>query len=300
MILLDLSQVMISNLMVQLATTKVTFDENLVRHMVLNSIRSYRMKYGQKYGELVICCDDKDIWRKDVFPLYKANRKKSREESSHDWTNIFEIMAMLRQELLETFPYKNIKIDRAEADDVIASMCHRFGGFSTGYIPTNPDLPSRNVIPVEEILILSGDKDFVQLQKYSNVSQYSPIQKNDVRTDNPERYLRSHIMLGDRGDGVPNFMSDDDTFVANKRQRPISRKKVEEWSIMKPEDFCDDNMLRGYKRNEILVNLDLVPKYIQDATIEMYKNQVPAPRSEILNYFMKHRLKKLTESIGDF
>lgn len=289
MILLDLSQVMISNLMVQVATTKAAIDENLVRHMVLNSIRSYRRKYSQQYGELVICCDDKNVWRKDIFPYYKANRKKDREASSHDWVNIFDIMAMLRDEIQTHMPYKVIRIDRAEADDVIASMCHEYGNFVPG-----------KQIGSQEILILSGDKDFAQLQKYVNVSQYSPIQKHDVRVDNPERYLRTHIMLGDRGDGVPNFMSDDDTFVSNKRQRPIARKKIEQWSVMKPEDFCNESMLRGYKRNESLVNLDLVPVEIQKATIEMYRTQIPASRSGILNYFMANRLKNLTEAIGDF
>ena len=77
MILVDLNQVMISNLMVQLGGQKgVELEEDLFRHMILNSLRSVRKKFNGDYGELVICCDDKNFWRRQRFPYYKANRKK--------------------------------------------------------------------------------------------------------------------------------------------------------------------------------------------------------------------------------
>jgi len=289
MILLDLSQVMIANIMVYLTRhngASQIVDENTIRYMVLNSIRLLRNKFKESYGEMIICCDSNDVWRKDIFPHYKANRKKMRETSIVDWTSLFNVLGTIRNELGEHMPYKILQIPRAEADDVIASLCHEYGK------------TMRNA--GENIMIVSGDKDFAQLQKYANVYQYAPIQKRNITVDNPERFLREHIMLGDRGDGVPNFLSDDDTFVSDKRQKPVMRKKLDEWSVLDPTIFCDDEMLRNYRRNEELINLDKIPKAIQQEVITQFTTQTPSPRSKILNYFIRYRLSNLTEHIGEF
>jgi len=287
MILVDLNQVMISNLMVHLVHNHDVVDEDLVRHMVLNSLRGYKQKFSHEFGDLVICCDDKRYWRREVFPHYKANRKKDREASGIDWTSVFDAMAKIKDELREHMPYKVVQVPRAEADDVIASICHYHGKF------INSDSN-------EKILILSGDKDFAQLQKYANVHQYAPVQKKMLPIANPERYRREHIMVGDRGDGVPNFITEDDALVTGKRQRPLSRKKVEEWCTMEPEQFCDDAMLRGYRRNEMLVDLDKIPQDIVDSCVATYLDTKPASRSAMMPYFMEKRLRQLTESISDF
>ena len=289
MILLDLSQVMIANVMVyltRLSGASQNIDENAIRYMVLNSIRLLRSKFKESYGEMIICCDSNDVWRKDIFPHYKANRKKMRETSTVDWTSLFNVLGTIRDELGEHMPYKILQIPRAEADDIIASLCHEYGK------------TMRNV--GENIMIVSGDKDFAQLQKYANVYQYAPVQKKNISVDNPERFLREHIMLGDRGDGVPNFLSDDDTFISDKRQKPVMRKKLDEWSILDPTLFCDDEMLRNYKRNEELINLDKIPTAIQQEVITQFATQTPSPRSKILNYFIRYRLGNLTEHIGEF
>ena len=287
MILLDYNQICISNLMVHMNKNAI-LDEDLVRHMVLNSIRLYKNRFGDKYGEVVICCDDKNYWRKDIFPYYKAHRKGDREKSPYDWNTIFECLNKIRDELKETFPYRVIRVERAEADDIIGTLCHEHGvlGFMPGY--------------AERILILSGDKDFSQLQKYANVEQYSPVTKKWIRVNNPERYLREHIMRGDRGDGIPNFLSNDACLVNGERQKPLSTRKLNDWVISDVDDFCNDMMKRNYNRNEMLVNLDLVPQHIQDDVKDQYdKYEVPEKRG-LLNYFIKNRLKQLTEHIGEF
>ena len=84
-ILVDLNQVMIASLMAQLGTHRnAEVDENMIRHMVLNSLRFNRMKFKSEFGELIICADDRSYWRKDVFPYYKASRRKARDESELD------------------------------------------------------------------------------------------------------------------------------------------------------------------------------------------------------------------------
>lgn len=283
MIIVDLNQVMISNFMTQIGNhTNIPIDESLLRHMVLNSLRSYNAKFRNEYGEMIIACDDKNNWRKQIFPYYKANRKKDREKSEIDWNRIFEIMNKIRSELKEYFPYRVIQIDTAEADDVIGTLVHNFGNTSV------------------KILIISGDKDFKQLQSYMNVRQYDPVRKKFLQENNPDRYLKEHIMKGDRGDGVPNFLSKDDVFVLNGRQKPLRQAKIDVWINQEPESFCDENMLRGWKRNEQLVDLNFIPSNIRESVMEVYEAQSGKSRDKLFNYFIANKLKNLMEALNEF
>ena len=288
MILVDLNQVMISNLMMQPGLNSTGIDENMIRHMVLNSIRMYKVKFGDKYGELVICADDKKYWRRDVFPYYKASRKKARAESPYDWNLIFETLNKVRDEIRENFPYRVIQVDKTEADDVIGTLCHTYGA----------ELKNESTEP---ILILSSDKDFMQLQKFVNVEQYSPIAKKFLKEANPVRFLKEHIIKGDRGDGIPNILSSDDTFIAEARQKPVVEKKLNTWVEQNPEDFCDATMLKNYRRNESLIDLSKVPTEFSDKILETYRSprQVKG-KDKILNYFIKNRMKLLMEHIQEF
>lgn len=283
MIIVDLSQVMISNLMVQLGNhTNAEIEEDLLRHMILNSIRSYNVKFRNEYGEMIIACDAGNNWRKQVFPYYKANRKKSREKSEINWTAVFETLNKVRDELKEYFPYRVIQVDTAEADDIIGTLVQEYGNTS------------------EKILILSGDKDFVQLQSYMNVKQFDPVQKRWKSTNDPDRFIKEHIMRGDTGDGVPNFLSSDDTFVVGARQKPISKKKLEAWINIDPKEFCDDKMLRGYLRNQQLVDLNFIPENIKEEVLVQYEEQSGKGRQKLFDYFIDKRLKLLLESINEF
>lgn len=285
MIILDLNQVMISNLMMQLGNhTNAELDEGLLRHMVLNSIRIYRQKFTKTYGELVIACDDKNYWRRQIYPYYKANRKKNREKSDLDWATLFESLNKIRSELKEFFPYRVIQVDTAEADDVIATLTEKFGG----------------TVSSERILILSGDKDFNQLQKYSNVEQFDPIRKKWIKAEDPYKYVQEHVMRGDSGDGIPNILSDDDCFVVGKRQKPLTQKKIDAWVGKEPVEFCDETMLRNYKRNQQLVDFDYIPNEIKSRIISEYDAQSGKRRDKLFNYFIQNKLKNLMEVIQDF
>jgi hypothetical protein len=282
-VLIDLNQVLISNLMQQInSNPKIKLDENLIRHMVLNSLRSYIKQFKEKYGNIIICCDSKKYWRRDVFPFYKSNRKKARDESGFDWTLIFETLNKIRDELKENFPYKVIDVEGAEADDVIGVLSARLSSS-------------------EDILILSSDKDFVQLQKYPNVTQYSPILKRFVTADNPHLYVKEHIIRGDRGDGIPNFLSADNVFALGERQKVINKKKLDEWMKLKPEEFCvNENMLRGYKRNQMLVDLDFIPETLSAQIVETYENVKPGNKQKMFNYFVEKKLMNLMEVLQEF
>jgi hypothetical protein len=283
MIILDLSQVMLSNIMVQLGNhTNAKVDEGMVRHMVLNSIRMYKTKFGPDFGEFVIACDNKNYWRRQLFPYYKANRKKSQAESELDWKAIFECLGKIRAELKEFFPYRVIDVESAEADDVIGTLCQEFGN-------TN-----------EKILILSGDKDFQQLQQYINVQQYDPVRKKKIICNDPERFLLEHIIKGDSGDGIPNILSDDNSFVVGKRQSPVTQKKLDTLAALNLDGKYDHPNFRNYIRNKQLIDLTQIPANVRQNILESYTSQGGKKSPNLLNYFIVNRLRNLTDSIGDF
>ncbi len=281
MIIVDFNQVMISNLMMQIGNhTNIPIEEGLFRHMVINSLRSYKQKFGDEYGEMVIACDDKNYWRKQIFPYYKANRKKNREESELNWTNIFEIFNKIKQEIKDNLPYPVIQVDTAEADDIIASLV-------------------KSTNDAHKIIILSGDKDFVQLQIHDNVKQYDPVRKKWINHDNPERYLIEHILKGDAGDGIPNVLSDDDTFVADKRQKPLTQKKINK-IYNDGAVLLDSATDRNFMRNKHMVDLSMIPDSIRDEVINKYLSEQGKDKSKLFNYFINYKLKNMMENIGDF
>ena len=284
-ILVDFNQIAISNLMINLKMNHINeVEEDMLRHMILNSLRFNRNKFFKDYGELIICCDGRNTWRKDVFPFYKQNRKKTRSASGYDWGKIFDVLNTIREELDEHFPYKVIHNDRAEADDIIAIL-------------------AKNWID-EKVLILSGDKDFMQLQKFDNINQYSPVQKKFLRTKDPKEFLFEHIVRGDVGDGIPNCLSKDSTFVTGDRQKPVTKKRLDEW--MKAGKVTTGDVT-WFDRNRRLIDLEYIPEDLRDEIILQYEAAKPlhsgdelAARRGLLNYFVKNRLSKLMPNIQEF
>ncbi len=293
MIVVDYNQTAISSLMANLAGRRdVEVNIPLVRHMIINALRSYRKKFGPEFGDMVIACDNRHYWRRQYFPNYKANRKKSRDESGFDWNSIFEALHLVRSELTEHFPYPVIDVDGAEADDVIAVLAEYSQTMNTdGLMPS-----------AEPFLILSGDHDFQQLQKWNNVKQYAPVQKKFCKLkESPEAVLMEHIIMGDKGDGVPNILSCDDTFINGDRQRPIRKDKLAEWKTQKPEEFINsDEMWRNYQRNRELVDLSRIPEDIKESIIDSYEMQKGGDRSGLLNYFIANRMTQLIELVDEF
>ena len=280
MILIDMNQIAVANLMMNLKmNNSKTIDESMVRHMILNSIRMYRMEHHDEYGEVVLTWDSKHSWRRDYFPEYKASRRKGREESDLNWDDIFGTLNKIRNEIKENFPYKYLEVFGAEADDIIGFLCEE-----------NKD---------EKIMIISGDKDFIQLQKYPNVKQWSPITKKDVNGFNPTTYLKEHILRGDTSDGVPNVLSPDNTFVDGLRQRPLSRKKIQSWLLGGGSNW-NDEVKRNFQRNSTLIDLSRTPEELKNQIRLEYNNAPHGDRSKLLNYFMRNKLKELTENIGEF
>ena len=279
MIIIDMNQISLASLMMDMNMRRSnTVDEGMVRHMILNSIRMYRQQFHNDYGEVVLTYDSKHYWRREVFPQYKAGRKKGRENDKKDWDAIFSCLNKIKAEFKENLPYKYLEVYGAEADDIIATLCKNYS---------------------EKIMIISGDKDFIQLQKYPNVEQFSPILKKHVNGHDPNTYIKEHILKGDTSDGIPNVLSPDNTFVDGLRQRPLGRKKIENW-LSKDIDDLNDEVKRNYQRNDKLINLDNVPEILEKVIMDEFTKAPCGDRSKLLNYFIQSRLKNLTNEIGEF
>ncbi len=293
MIIIDYSQVVISTLMAEIGSrTDVEIEVDLLRHMIINNIRSHKVKFHREFGDIVIACDSKKYWRKQAFPYYKANRKKAREDSGFNWPFIFDAINLIKEELKTFFPYKVIEVEGAEADDVIASIVkwsveHDVKEHALFQEP-NPTI------------IISGDHDFIQLQKYKHVKQFSPVQKKFIKSDStPERDVLEHIIKGDKGDGVPNVLTADDAIVRGERQRSISSKKLEEWVTDPGSMPKDESFIRNYHRNRMLVDLTYIPSEITENIINTFTTYPKRDKSLLLDYFIKHKMKQMIEHIEE-
>lgn len=284
-ILVDYNQVILASLFASIGNhTDVAADESIIRHMFLNSIRSNRKKFSEEYGEIVVCCDGKNTWRKEAYPYYKANRKAGRDKSGMDWNALFQIMNNVRSEIDEYFPYKVIHIEHCEADDIIGTVINEHG--------------SELNIGSEKFLILSADKDFIQLQKYANVDQYDPIRKRWIRNDQPQQYLEEHILKGDTGDGVPNILSPDNCLAVGERQSPMTKKRLALYS--QGPEVMDEETLRRFHRNKMMIDLSQIPQKYQDLVLESYNKESSVGRELLFNFFVEKKLRHLITDIQDF
>jgi hypothetical protein len=276
MILIDFTQTIIAGLMVQLKLNDGELSESKLRPMIINSIRNYQKKYAGDYGEIVLCTDAANPWRREFFPNYKANRKKLREEDDKDWGVIFNTLQVIKDELRDNFPYRYMYVERCEADDIIAVL-------------------SKHI--TEDILIISGDKDFQQLQSLNNVIQWSPNLNKEVVCQDPSLFLKEHILTGDKSDGIPNILSSDDCMVEGIRQTPLRKPIKDKYLRISIEN--DDKYYRNYLRNQTLIDFDFIPKDIEDSIISEFANTRPV-KGKVFDYLRTHRLNELLDNVGDF
>lgn len=279
MILIDYSAIAISNVVTQ----KLDIEEDLIRHMILNSLRMHRAKHRQKFGELVLCIDGSKNWRKEVYPQYKYKRKDARKQSKMDWSEVFRIMNMVKEEIKENFPYKVVEVDEVEADDIIGVLCEDTQEFG------------RN----EDVMIISGDKDFAQLQKYKNIHQYSPITRKYIKEATPRKQLMELILKGDTADGIPNVLSGDDVFVDGERQTPLRQSKIDE--LINDPKSLGEEVYRNYLRNKKLIDLAETPEPLKEKIIYNYENQDKWDnKSKVFPYLVEKRCRRLLEDVKDF
>lgn len=287
MIIVDLNQTVIANVMMGLSKNipgDLEIDEGLLTHMIIRSLLTISRKFKGQYGKMVIASDGKNVWRKESFPYYKANRKKRIDNSIIDWKMLFNVLDNVRNDLINRLPWPTVYVDKAEADDIISVLSREFSKH-------------------EKVMIVSGDNDFVQLHG-PNVFQWNHVAKKEI-TGDPVTHLMTKIIRGDVGDGVPNFLSDGDTLVVQgKRQKPVMEKKLISWAGMSKEEICDgdEKLLKNWERNVLMMDLSCVPKEIKLEIEHKYKEQLNknVMLSQVTEYLMEKNLRKLMEDVQDF
>jgi len=282
MILIDWNGLAVGTIVSQ----KIELEEDMIRHIILNQLRMYNKKYRNTYGQMVIACEGRS-WRKDHFPNYKANRTKTREADTAKWDEIFRIINLIKEEIQENLPYRVVQVEKAEADDIIGTLVEMTQDFGKH----------------EDIMIVSNDKDFLQLQKYSNVKQFSPMKKKEITEKNPRLFLQEHIIRGDSTDGIPNILSDDNVFVTEgERQKPVRQKFIDEViaDLDEGELLYAASWYRNYCRNEKMIDLALTPEDIKQNIINTYENVKVAGTNRLLGYLVKKRCRNLIEVIEEF
>ena len=276
MILIDFTQTIIAGLMAQMKMNGGEVSEDMLRHMIINSVRNYQKKYARDYGEIVLCTDAAHPWRRDYYPLYKAGRKKTREASDLDWTMLFNTLQKVKEEIRDNFPYRYMYVENCEADDIIAVLTKQ---------------------SKEPVLIISGDKDFQQLHKYDDVTQWSPNLNRMIECQDPDLFLKEHILKGDKSDGIPNILSNDDCFELGIRQTPLRKPILEKYLRITIEK--DDKYYRNYLRNQTLIDLDFIPQDIEDNILEEF-DKTKVVKGKVFDYLVSHRLNELLNHVEDF
>lgn len=296
MIIIDMSQLLYAAVHSDPDFLK-TYDEGLLRHMIIGSIRYYRQMFKKDYGEVFLSFDGKNSWRKQKFPYYKASRAKGREESDINWTKVYAAFEIIQNEIKAYLPYDYVHLDDAESDDIVAVMAR--------HVTNQTEFSDFLQAPVDasqKVMIVSSDKDFKQLHG-PRIKQYSPAQKKFVTVDNPAEFLKEQIIRGDSGDGIPTAISPGDVFVTKTRQQPMTKPRYEEiyktGTTTDPKVTHRDKVPEFLQRNRELIDFNFIPQELQDK-IRMSVMRTGAKRSDLITYFSKSRMKLMLDSIADF
>lgn len=284
MIIYDISNMFFEVVHSYYAKETKPLTKELLRGLMLERLAYFGRKFKQHANKHILAFDSRTgYWRRDIFKPYKLNRKITRDQDEKvDWNTLFTYFNEIVEEWKESLPFYCLQIDKAEADDIFATICFRYARSES------------------HIVIISSDEDIVQLQThYSNISQYSLKRRAMITKENTKYDLFDHIVKGDAGDGIPNIRSHENILIEKtEKQKSIFKKELDVWRVnfRYPEKFCDDEMLKRFKINQMIIDFGSIPMEIIDAIDESYINY-KLPKQKMFDYFIKHRLTKM---MGDF
>ena len=153
----------------------------------------------------------------------------------------------------------------------------------------------------QKIVIISSDKDFVQLQKYRNVVQVSPRTRSFVKTDDPVFYLKEKVIRGDRGDGIPNILNEDDIYVVEGYKSTAMTKKRFDALISQTPETCTDKIIsERWARNQKLIDFDYIPKDVEESILEEYAKPIKGSKGKAYEYLIKYQCYQLLQDIDNF
>lgn len=289
--LIDFSQIVLSTIMATYKPTDLLTKE-LIRVIVLNTIRSNVKKHKTTHPRVVLCVDNGHggYWRKKKAWYYKYKRSTQRDESGWDFDTIFSAMSMIKEEIVKHTPYYVLDIDGLEADDHI--------GVLTKYCV------EKNI----SVLITSSDGDFTQLHTSKLVKQWSPIQKKWIKPKHgsPEMDIMFKCIKGDKKDGIAPLKTANDHYTHGdgRRAPPIRAEELRTLMTSSKDELkrlLTDEQWGRYIENRELLDFEFIPDELRDNIIATYESYTPAPRSKLMMYFASHKdLNHLVEKMNEF
>jgi len=285
MVLIDYAGISIGSVLGQLNKGE-KLSENLVKHIILNNIRTYRNRFPESsWGRMVICLEGRS-WRRDIFPQYKAARTTNKAKDKYNWDEIYRLLKLTSADIKDNFPYAVIHVENGEADDIIGAitMCEM------------------DKLGAEKIAIVSADKDFIQLHNLGEVVQYSPFQDKMIEEPSPGRYLFEHLLRGDSTDGVPNANSPDNSFTDKIRQKPMRKTDIEHYWDNRDsyQGGMNDGVYRNFIRNQKMIDLKFMPKDVYESSITQLDSYKYPMRGKVFNYLIENKMNMLIECASEF
>lgn len=214
---IDISNISIATLMNNFKPKEqASITIEMIRHLVLDTLRFNVVKFKGEYPEIVIAFDDRNYWRRQKAWYYKKRRQIEHEESEWDWDRLNNFLNPVFEEIRQNMPYLGLKVEFAEADDIIAVVTKKAVGEG------------------RRVLVVSADSDFTQLQKYNGVRQWSPTQKKWVtpKYGSPRNDLRYKNIKGDKKDSIACIKIRNDyivTKVEGERAPAVKSSELEAW-----------------------------------------------------------------------
>lgn len=209
---------------------------------------------------LTLACDGGNLWRKDIYPEYKANRVAAKEKLPIDWKVFGEVRDEVTEELEKYLPIRVLKLPRIEADDiatVIVEKLHK----------------------EQDFIAYADDGDWLQNFKYEGYRQAKIRDGYEYKDVDVVKSLQLKILSGDDGDNIPNLVPG---------KGPVKWGKViTECNGNLYKWTKENNLLEAYERNQRLINFDYIPSDIKDSIWKMYTEKTVAKvnHMDLMDYF---------------
>lgn len=291
-----------------LTKEKLHLSDKAYLKVFLNKLRFYADKAveynSDKELDIILILDSPNSWRKEFFTDYKFKRSIFKTKDDEKEHLIFiEKLKNIKKTLKEIMPLPIIACDNCEGDDIIATYV---------FLSKKKKLD-------ENIIIYSSDKDFVQLQRYPKITQYSFFDGKRLYEEDPELFLTKQIITGDASDCIPNIYSED-TFLrtameslTHTRQKSIRNtfldkeifndyyfQKVSELKKLKkrldPADLPffnlpENEMLKkNLIRNQKLIDFSKIPKEIFTRITDAFLNVTYPEFEPFRNYCLVNKI----------
>lgn len=186
-------------------------DDKLPYTIVYSFFRSLRLTVETlQPTKIFFCLEGKDNFRYKIFPEYKGNRIVKTGSNKQSFYEEVGRQKDIIVDILSNLPITVVDAVGYEGDDIVASLVDH--------------------LKDEEIIILSGDTDFIQLLQngYSNLTIYSPIKKEFMKSPD-YHYKVWKILKGDKSDNIPGI-------VGPKKAEEIASDPEKLTSFLKSEE----------------------------------------------------------------